>query len=237
MFNSCSGFSVLGYATMQSAQRRSKKVKVWVRTRPTANFAHENIDLQSDGKVCCPHLVFALIHTAVFFHAATANSNTHVCSTAIQGWPIYPTLKQILHICLSCTFQTVDIHCTRDPRKGAVNNQVVDWSFRVDGVLHNASQETVYNTTSAKLLNAALNGYNGTSHQLNTLMWLYSDLHSVQPISCTQVSFHEIFVCFRHSDVLRTDRCRKNIHHDGSDRKLSASGYSAAFPGAALPAD
>ena len=44
-------FIAEGKSTMQSAQRRSKKVKVWVRTRPTANFAHNMIALQQDGKV------------------------------------------------------------------------------------------------------------------------------------------------------------------------------------------
>lgn len=36
---------------MQGEVRRSKKVKVWVRTRPTAHFAHHMIDLQPDEKV------------------------------------------------------------------------------------------------------------------------------------------------------------------------------------------
>jgi len=30
---------------------RSKKVKVWVRTRPTGQFAYDNIDLKGDNKV------------------------------------------------------------------------------------------------------------------------------------------------------------------------------------------
>ena len=30
---------------------RSKKVKVWVRVRPTANLALDMLDLQKDGKV------------------------------------------------------------------------------------------------------------------------------------------------------------------------------------------
>jgi len=37
---------------------RSKKVKVWVRTRPTTKFAHENIDLKADGKV--------IVYTSIF---------------------------------------------------------------------------------------------------------------------------------------------------------------------------
>ena len=38
------------YSSLQMSGR-GKKVRVWVRTRPTANFAHNMIDLQSDGKV------------------------------------------------------------------------------------------------------------------------------------------------------------------------------------------
>jgi len=55
----------------------------------------------------------------------------------------------------------VNIHCERDPKKGAVNNQIIDWSFKLDGILHNASQETVTETTSADVVTAALEGYNG----------------------------------------------------------------------------
>lgn len=42
-----------------------------------------------------------------------------------------------------------------------MNNQVVDWSFKVDGILHNASQDEVFNATATKLVAPALDGYNG----------------------------------------------------------------------------
>ncbi|XP_064647221.1 kinesin-like protein KIF9 [Lineus longissimus] len=86
---------------------RSKKVKVWVRTRPTSHFAHDTIGLQSDGR-------------------------------------------------------TVNIHCKRDARKGVVNNQILDWSFKMDGILHNASQENMYETCAQDVVSAAIDGYNGT---------------------------------------------------------------------------
>jgi len=57
--------------------------------------------------------------------------------------------------------QTVNIHCSRDPKKGIVNNQLVDWSFKLDGIMHNASQEAVFNTTAVDVVTAALDGYNG----------------------------------------------------------------------------
>jgi len=56
----------------------------------------------------------------------------------------------------------------RDPKKGMVNNQVIDWSFKVDGVLHNACQDDVYATTTADVVTAALDGYNGLVFILNS---------------------------------------------------------------------
>ena len=55
----------------------------------------------------------------------------------------------------------MNIHCSRDPKKGIVNNQLVDWSFKLDGIMHNASQEAVFNTTAVDVVTAALDGYNG----------------------------------------------------------------------------
>ena len=34
-----------------SAGKRSKRIKVWVRTRPTAYFAHDMLELQPENKV------------------------------------------------------------------------------------------------------------------------------------------------------------------------------------------
>lgn len=34
-----------------SAKTRGRKVKVWGRIRPTANFAHDNLELMADKKV------------------------------------------------------------------------------------------------------------------------------------------------------------------------------------------
>jgi len=61
----------------------------------------------------------------------------------------------------TCRSQTVNIHCSRDPKKGIVNNQIIDWSFKLDGIMHNASQETVFSTTTTDVVTAALEGYNG----------------------------------------------------------------------------
>ncbi|KFU88992.1 Kinesin-like KIF9, partial [Chaetura pelagica] len=50
----------------------------------------------------------------------------------------------------------------KDARAGAVNNHRTGWSFRLDGVLHNTSQELAYQALAEKLVSQALTGYNGT---------------------------------------------------------------------------
>ncbi|XP_036286106.1 kinesin-like protein KIF9 isoform X2 [Pipistrellus kuhlii] len=58
--------------------------------------------------------------------------------------------------------KTIDIHLKKDTRRGVVNNQQTDWSFKLDGVLHDASQELVYDTVAKAVVAQALDGYNGT---------------------------------------------------------------------------
>ncbi|XP_068001899.1 kinesin-like protein KIF9 isoform X2 [Melanerpes formicivorus] len=58
--------------------------------------------------------------------------------------------------------KTVDIYIKRDAKKGPVNNTQTDWSFCLDGVLHNASQELTYEAVARSLVAEALLGYHGT---------------------------------------------------------------------------
>ncbi|XP_033061359.1 kinesin-like protein KIF9 isoform X5 [Trachypithecus francoisi] len=58
--------------------------------------------------------------------------------------------------------RSIDIHLKKDSRRGVVNNQQTDWSFKLDGVLHDASQDLVYETVAKDVVSQALNGYNGT---------------------------------------------------------------------------
>ncbi|KAM6134374.1 LOW QUALITY PROTEIN: kinesin-like protein KIF9 [Pterocles gutturalis] len=58
--------------------------------------------------------------------------------------------------------KSIDIHIKKDAKKRVVNNSQTDWSFRLDAVLHNASQELVYETVAKRLVAEALIGYNGT---------------------------------------------------------------------------
>ncbi|XP_009995101.1 PREDICTED: kinesin-like protein KIF9 [Chaetura pelagica] len=58
--------------------------------------------------------------------------------------------------------KTIRILIKKDARAGAVNNHRTGWSFRLDGVLHNTSQELAYQALAEKLVSQALTGYNGT---------------------------------------------------------------------------
>ncbi|NXK14393.1 KIF9 protein, partial [Herpetotheres cachinnans] len=58
--------------------------------------------------------------------------------------------------------KSIDIYIKKDVKKGVVNNRQTDWSFRLDGVLHNISQELAYETVAKKVVSEALIGYNGT---------------------------------------------------------------------------
>uniref|UniRef100_A0A8C4WZJ2 Kinesin motor domain-containing protein n=1 Tax=Eptatretus burgeri TaxID=7764 RepID=A0A8C4WZJ2_EPTBU len=57
--------------------------------------------------------------------------------------------------------QTVIIHADKGTTKGVVSNQLIKWSFPVDGVFHNCSQEVVYNRAVKNAVSQVLSGYNG----------------------------------------------------------------------------
>nr|XP_014340895.1 PREDICTED: kinesin-like protein KIF9 [Latimeria chalumnae] len=58
--------------------------------------------------------------------------------------------------------KTINVDIKKDIRKGVVNNQPSNWSFKADGILHNATQEAVHDTISRKIISRAMEGYNGT---------------------------------------------------------------------------
>lgn len=57
--------------------------------------------------------------------------------------------------------QTIGIHFKKDTRREVVNHQQTDWLFKLDGVLHDASQDLVYETVAQEVVSQALDGYNG----------------------------------------------------------------------------
>jgi kinesin family protein 6/9 len=50
----------------------------------------------------------------------------------------------------------------RPASQGYVNNQITDWSFKIDDILHNVAQETVYERVVKDIALKTLEGYNGT---------------------------------------------------------------------------
>ncbi|XP_039769928.1 kinesin-like protein KIF9 isoform X4 [Ornithorhynchus anatinus] len=58
--------------------------------------------------------------------------------------------------------KTLEIHVEKDSRRGVVNNQQTDWSFEMDGILHDASQDSVYGAVAEEAVAQAIEGYNGT---------------------------------------------------------------------------
>ncbi len=56
----------------------------------------------------------------------------------------------------------MNIYNRRPVSQGYVNNQITDWSFKVDGILHNVSQDNVYDQVVKDITCKTLDGYNGT---------------------------------------------------------------------------
>lgn len=67
--------------------------------------------------------------------------------------------------------QTVGIHLQRDAAKGMINNEMLDWEFKLDGILHNASQELIFSTVASDMVKATLEGYNGKFVSLGLLSY------------------------------------------------------------------
>lgn len=45
---------------------------------------------------------------------------------------------------------------------GVVNNQLDNWKFKFDKILHNATQDDVYDLSAARIVQNVVGGYNGT---------------------------------------------------------------------------
>ena len=62
---------------------------------------------------------------------------------------------------LDSASRTVEVHLPPHPTRGHIDNQQLDFSFSVDGVLHNASQEEVCTVNSVKYVIRVWNDYLG----------------------------------------------------------------------------
>ena len=58
--------------------------------------------------------------------------------------------------------KSITIHTKRDERRGYINNQILDWTYQTDHVLHNASQPEVFKRCAEESIIKSLDGYNST---------------------------------------------------------------------------
>jgi len=57
--------------------------------------------------------------------------------------------------------QDISVHMPKDNVRGP-NNQQENWTFKFDHLLHNATQEAVYDTAARDIVENVLSGFNGT---------------------------------------------------------------------------
>ncbi|KAL3901744.1 MAG: hypothetical protein SGCHY_000372 [Lobulomycetales sp.] len=58
--------------------------------------------------------------------------------------------------------KSVHIHIPKDSEGGHINNQQENWDFKLDRILHNAGQETMFEEAALPIIKTLLDGYNGT---------------------------------------------------------------------------
>ncbi|WP_411023496.1 hypothetical protein, partial [Salmonella sp. s51228] len=66
------------------------------------------------------------------------------------------------HLELNLNSEQISVHLPKHVTRGHIDNQQLDFSFCVDKLFHNASQEEVYNESAHKMVLRALDGYSGT---------------------------------------------------------------------------
>lgn len=55
----------------------------------------------------------------------------------------------------------MNIFIKKSEEGGYINNQQEHWDFKFDGVLHNSTQEFVYEECASQIVNGLFDGYNG----------------------------------------------------------------------------
>ena len=54
------------------------------------------------------------------------------------------------------------VHIPKDASGGHINNQQESWKFKFDKLMHNASQEDMFNYCAEDIVKSVVSGYNGT---------------------------------------------------------------------------
>ena len=58
--------------------------------------------------------------------------------------------------------KSLTIHTRKDERRGYINNQILDWTYQTDHVLHNVSQPEVFKKCAEEPIMKSLDGFNST---------------------------------------------------------------------------
>ena len=93
-----------------------------------------------------------------------ANSNTTTINSRVK---VFVRTRPTSHfaqdvIQFGSDKKTIHIHVPKDAHGGHINNQNENWDFKFDRILHNASQESVYEESAVPIVKSLLDGYNGT---------------------------------------------------------------------------
>lgn len=56
----------------------------------------------------------------------------------------------------------ITINVPKQEEKGIINNQKESWNFKFDKILHNVSQEEVFEYSAKEIIQKSIEGFNGT---------------------------------------------------------------------------
>lgn len=60
------------------------------------------------------------------------------------------------------TLQTITMTVPKDEKGGIINNQTESWKFKYDKILHNSSQEDVFEFCAQEAVHSVVDGINAT---------------------------------------------------------------------------
>jgi kinesin family protein 6/9 len=66
------------------------------------------------------------------------------------------------HVEIDQSKGTIVMRHDKDAEAGFVNNQTDQWKFQFEKILHNASQDEVYEQSATEIIQSVVEGYNGT---------------------------------------------------------------------------
>ena len=144
---------------------------------------------------------------------------------------------------LCWSVQSIGIHIKKSEDGGYINNQQDRWEFKFDGILHNASQEAVYDVSAATIVNGLFEGYNGNINNRTillitsccTFIWLCASTLELGRndsrlrtdgsgrITFIQSNFKVMMMLILVTIPTYIIDSGKNLYHDGSHGKLQTS--------------